>query len=493
MRRRVPWLVVPLLLGSVSTAHASHTPPDTLFMLSSLSLPAIALDPSTGDRHVAYLSSAVLTHSWEVSGVWQSETIADSASLTGYTGFDLRVAPDGDPVAAYVRKGTFVCARREGGTWEKDTLDTGLSGPFYPIALALHPATGEPAVAWARAGTPSSIHYARHEAGTWVVQQVDTVSSWWLTVALGLDAAGRPHLAWGRPRADAGDNMTVLTYAMGAGPDGSFSPAPVDSELGLHLMLEMDRSNGEPRLAYSAGDYEAGPFTVRYAFRGVGGAWQHTTAFAPPGYTPLGRGPALALDPAGNPFISFVRLTPIGPNGPQAAESCGSVDTGDILVYSRAGGAGFDPFVHESVSDGQQDAGSGLRAIASNAVGVAIAAWRSPRGSCPPIALSTSHITGPSLVGVGYGPVGARLHVTPNPLRSGEPLQVSFVLARGGDVSVAIHDIAGRLVARTPREAMDLGGHTITWQPPDLEAGLYWLRLRGDGAPPDARPIVVLP
>lgn len=492
MRRSAGWLMVLIIVAVTSRAHASHTPPDTVFMLSSLSLPVIALDPATGDRHVAYLSSAVLKHSWEISGVWQTETIADSASLTNYTGFDLRVAPDGDPVAAYVRKGAFVCAVREAGVWELDTLDTGLPGPYYPIALAVHPVTGEPAVAWAHQGTPTSIRYARRAAGIWTTQEIDTVSSWWPTVALGLDAAGRPHLAWGRPRVEAGDNMTVLTYAMGAGPDGPFTPAPVDSQLSLYVMLEMDRSNGEPRIAYTAGNYAGGPYRVRYAFRGPGGVWNNTLVFTPPSYSPFGA-PALALDPAGNPFISFTRVTPIEPNGPQSAEVCGFFDTGDIQVFSRAGSAGFGAFSSEIVSVGQNDAGSGLRAIGSGAVGEAVAAWRTPRINCQPFALSTSQVTGPSLVGVGPVDEGRRAFAAPNPIRSGEPLRLAFALARGGEVSVALHDITGRLVAARPPEAIDPGERSLTWQPPPLEPGIYWLRLRRDGMPSDAQPVVVLP
>ena len=100
MRTRIGWIVALVVVAVTPSARASHGPIDTLFVLNSMSLPALALDPTTGDRHVAYISDAILTHAWETAGVWQSEAIVDSASSSTYYSFQLRVAPDGHPVGS---------------------------------------------------------------------------------------------------------------------------------------------------------------------------------------------------------------------------------------------------------------------------------------------------------------------------------------------------------------------------------------------------------
>src|SRR5262249_42260910 len=145
MRTRAGWIVVLALATALSSAHASHGPIDTLVVLTNTSSPVLALDPATGDRHAAYLSAGVLTPGWDSPSGWQSEAIIDNASLTAFTGFRFRLAPDGHPVVAYVRSGTLVCAIRGPAGWQHDTLDT-VSGSFFPVALGLNPNSGEPSV-----------------------------------------------------------------------------------------------------------------------------------------------------------------------------------------------------------------------------------------------------------------------------------------------------------------------------------------------------------
>jgi hypothetical protein len=502
MRTRIGWIVALVVVAVTPSARASHGPIDTLFVLNSMSLPVLALDPTTGDRHVAYISDAILTHAWETAGVWQSEAIVDSASLNAYYSFQLRVAPDGHPVAAYVRKGALVCAIRDGGGWQRDTLDVGLPAPFYPIALDLNRTTGEPAVAWAHKSaspaSPSQIFYARHSGGTWTTQLVDTTSSSWLNVALGFDGAGRPHLAWARPRGDAAYGV-VLTYGEGAGPDGPFTAAPVDSELYSFLALAMDRSNGEPRLVYVGILPSSFNLTVRYAYRAPGGSWQRVvvTGGNGSGNPP---GPALSLDTAGNPFISLTNMTPIEPDpaphpAPDGVEACAFIETGDVRVYYRAGGAGSGSFSFENVSFPQTDTRSGIAAVASSGTGQAIVAWRSPGNNCSPFALTVTNVTGPSLTGVGGDgdtPALALSPVWPNPARPGDALRVEFGLPRQATVSFELHDLAGRRAAVRAPTPMSAGRHSEEWSVPDLSPGLYWLTVRMDGGRIGTRSVVIL-
>lgn len=487
-------LTAAILFAIVPCAHASHGPADTLLVLNSLSLPAIALDPVTGDRHFAYLSDGVLQHRWASGAAWQSEAIVDSASLTTYTGFHLRIAPDGHAVAAYVRKGTLVCAVRGAGGWEHDTLDV-LPGPFnYPIALDLDPANGEPAVAWARkspsTATPSQVFYARRTGGVWTTQQVDTTSSAWLNVALGIDGAGRPHIAWTRP-GGAGQPRTVLMAGSGAGPDGPFSAAPVDSEMYSFLTMAMDRSNDEPRLLYVANAPNTFLPKVRYAYRTSEGSWQwtHVAEGDQTGNPPA---PALALDPGGNPFVCVTNQNPIepgfsGPGEPSEVAACGGAYSEDVVVHSRAGGAGAGPFSIKYVSP---YARSGLASIASGAVGRAEVVWRTRIG-CPPWGLTSTWVTSPVSVGLGGEPPAGLTWATPSPVRSGDALRLSLTLDRDRDVALVIHDVSGRRVA-SRAGSWAAGLQHLTWSVPELGPGLYWLTVRLDDAPIGSRALVIL-
>jgi hypothetical protein len=497
--RRIAGIVACLVVAVTPSARASHGPIDTLIVLNNTSSPVLALDPASGDRHAAYLSNNVLLHGWESPGGWQSEAITDSASLTTFSGFQLRLASDGHPVAAYVRSGALVCAIRGPDGWQRDTLDR-VSGSFLPVALALNPNTGEPSVAWtkqaASSASPSEVFYARHGGGAWTTELVDTVSRYWPPLSLAIDGVGRPHLAWARPREDNSQNA-VLTYAMGAGPGGPFASTPVDSELYVFADLQIDRSNGEPRIVYDA----LTGSSIRYAFRGIGGAWLSQQVRSTPPFN--NNAPALALDPSGNPFVSYREVVPIEPQtiaaaDPDQTEACGSAFSNAILVYQRAGGAGFGSFTLESIVNPPPTPlmQCSFGAVASRTNGQAVVAWRTPGTNiCPPLALATCLVTIPSLVGVGGSdgaPGLALAPIWPNPARPGDGLRVAFGLPRAAAVSLELHDLAGRRVAARAAAPMTAGPQSIAWSVPNLGPGLYWLTVRIDGGRIGTRSVVIL-
>jgi hypothetical protein len=374
-----------------------------------------------------------------------------------------------------------------------------MPAPFYPIALDLNSATGEPAVAWGRKSAspgPSPIFYARHSGGAWTTQQVDTTSSSWLNVALGIDAGGRPHIAWARPRADAVPSV-VLTYGEGAGPDGPFTAAVVDSQFSTFLTMAIDRSNGEPRLVYvtAVPTQFSTDRRVRYAYRVPGDSWQWVDVTVADN-TGNPAGPALTLDPAGNPFISFTENSPIEPAlaadpNPSEIEVCGGVSSDAARIFYRAGGEGQAPFSVEQLA--WPDDRSGVCATASKAVGSAIVVWRT-RISCPPFGLTTTTVTGPSLVGVDRNDArGVALSpVWPNPARSGDDLRVECTLAREGAIALELHDLVGRRVAFRSLARVSPGPHAISWAVPDLAPGHYWLTVRSDGQRMGTRSVVIL-
>jgi hypothetical protein len=83
----------------------------------------------------------------------------------------------------------------------------------------------------------------------------------------------------------------------------------------------------------------------------------------------------------------------------------------------------------------------------------------------------------------------------PNPIQSAGT--VEFRLARGGDVSLSIYDVTGRIVKRLTRGALPAGLHAAHWDGTDqrgdrVRAGVYFYMLRVDGRPMGERRVVVL-
>src|SRR5213075_160754 len=90
-------------------------------------------------------------------------------------------------------------------------------------------------VAWGKRpapGAPLEIKLARHSAGAWTSQVLDTTTSSSSVLAVAVDLADRPRVLWARLRAD-GRAARVLTCATATAPAGPFEIAPVDSELSI--------------------------------------------------------------------------------------------------------------------------------------------------------------------------------------------------------------------------------------------------------------------
>src|SRR5205085_5210096 len=455
MKLRAAVLAAALILGQ-SPRPAGAAATDTIAVFpTSVSRPVLAVAPATGIPHAAYVSAGTLYHAWKTSGTWNIEVISDSVQVhSTFGGLELAVGPDGRPAATFVRNGTLYAAMRGESGWSRDALDA-LAGPTYPVAIAISPTTNEPAVAWAKQGTPSVVNYALHQGIGWSIQQVDTTSAATLLVALAMDGSGRPRLAWSRPRADATTGR-ALACAIGAGPNGPFVGEIVDTGLGQYLAIAADPVNGDPRLVYDA--YVGSDRTIRYAYHDAG--WQSMIAWTSYDFPPTATG--LTLDAVGNPWITLTRYTPIAPGIPQSPQDCGSIQSGSIDVSTRSSATGLDPFQHVTWFSGPiaGDAISGARAVGSSTPGVGDVVWRSPSVSnCSQYVVSFRRTSTP--VGIDGGGLPAvrvgLAPIAPNPARSGDPLHIAFGLDRAAAVSFELHDLAGRRVASRAAERLDPG------------------------------------
>jgi hypothetical protein len=494
MRHSIAILGLALLPALPQPARAAATPPDSVATgLVDATCPVAALDPRTHAAHIAYIDNGTLHHAWQAGGDWLDESVASASwnSSVPFDGADIRVAFPGGVVWVLYRDPTnLVCARRVGGTWFADPLDaaTGIAA----ASLAISPVTGEPVVAWGKRqggqGTPVDFKLARRSGGVWTTQLLDTSSTSQTRVAVAVDLADRPRVAYSRPRGDA-VAARVLTCAMATGPTGPFVSSTVDSQLTGYVSLALDPASGDPRVAYGT-VFSVKP-QIRYA-AWDGGGWQVVQVVY------RGDGASLVIDAAGNPFISLTEYTPISPQDIRAGDLpeqqfCFYVETGDVGLYYRAGGTGFGAFQgYQGIRPPYHDVLNGPRALVTyeaNSVGVA---FRSPGQVCAPYDIAFARSTPLADVPPRVGSPAMLHALAPNPLRAGEPLRVRFALANAADVELDLHDAAGRSVARQAWSGVDAGDRSLEWALPLARPGLYWLSARADGVKIGSRAVVVV-
>ena len=501
MRPTLALIAVALTSAVALDPAAAQAPTDTVAVVPNTTSPVLAMDPIARAPHVAYVQNGTAIHAWKSAGSWFHEPIATGAPFVSFTGTDLRITPSGRPVALYIRSGTVEFAERVGGSWLSTALD---AGKIDAVSLAVSPVSGEPVAVWANRplgpGTPAEIKLARRAAGVWTTQLIDTTSaaSSRTAVAVAVDLADRPVVAWSRPRGDAVAGV-VLTCAMAAGPSGPFTPEPVDSAMHATISLALDPASGRPRIAYARAGTSFGT-AVRYAARTAGGGWNVMTASA---FAPKFTAPSLALGPGGDPSIAHTEYTPIAPQtlreGPPQENVCLFVETGSVAIRHRAdaeGAGGFSFVAH--VGGDQGDTGNGPRALDANSPDGLAAAWNSPGAygvpgdNCPVFEVSFAFVA--PLAGVGPVP-GARAALAPpwpNPARLGIPVRVSFTLTEAADVVLELHDVAGRRLAAQPETGLAAGPHALDWAPATARPGLCWLSVRAGGRAIGTRALVLV-
>jgi hypothetical protein len=95
---------------------------------------------------------------------------------------------------------------------------------------------------------------------------------------------------------------------------------------------------------------------------------------------------------------------------------------------------------------------------------------------------------------VAMRPASLRLSNSPNPFRPST--EISFALAREGEIGLVISDVAGRVVRTLAKGSMPAGSHRLRWDGTDdrgatVGAGFYFYRLTSaDGS--DTKQMVML-
>jgi flagellar hook assembly protein FlgD len=86
------------------------------------------------------------------------------------------------------------------------------------------------------------------------------------------------------------------------------------------------------------------------------------------------------------------------------------------------------------------------------------------------------------------------LRVSPNPSREGS--DISFALAAGARVQIAVHDVSGRRVCDVLDTPLAAGEHTLRWDGRDaggqrVPAGTYFVVVRANGRVSSRRVVFV--
>ncbi len=398
------------------------------------------------------------------------------------------LAPGGAPRSAWFRAdGRFVCAAREPAGWVEDSsLVDVVPGLYCQQELAVDPLSGEPRVAFTLPGSGATgwLHYARRDAGSWSVADVDTVPVCGYPISLALDAAGLPWIAYDSPGGD------TLLLAHRESPDGPFTrevvavstPSEGGSRWYWSTSLALDPASGQPRIAWYLMEAIGGNNVIGFSSRDAGGSWTEHVVYEP---SPQPHAVELELDALGAPTVAYTIETTVFAG---AVPRVGTGDASGATWYSVrvARQDGLGAFWEDAVP---------LYNMAMERGGLAVASDRSVSLVVRSMSLNdVIYVRGdPGRTDVApTAPALALSAPAPNPTRSGQPVRIAFALSRADVIACEIFDVSGRRVAALGPRAFPAGPGSLEWAPRGLGAGVYLLRVRMGSGGRAARRLAVL-
>jgi hypothetical protein len=318
----------------------------------------LALDP-TGTPSIGYVATdGALKLARRTAAGWQTTTVArpgapspgDASPRDGYVAdFALALDRAGSPHIGYLAAACATCepmlryASQGSGGWEVQDVDTIPARAYAPHSLALQvDAAGGVHLLYEAGGT--TLRYARSVGGGWAIREVAGGLAEGRGIALALDGGGNPHAIYltatdvalagllTEPALGAQSTITTLRYA--ALRDGRWQAEAIATGDIRSPALQLDTA-GAPHVSFvAARDPGRSAWEVRYAER-TAAAWRTRTVdvfHADAGLNEAELWTALALDRNGRPAIAYYDLAlhaaryAIG--GPRiAAPDCGPAPT----------------------------------------------------------------------------------------------------------------------------------------------------------------------
>ncbi|MGB9724124.1 MAG: PKD domain-containing protein [Chloroflexia bacterium] len=283
MKKLLVSLALVSLLGGVLSPPASRPDSPWVWHIETVdntgmaAYVSLALDPA-GRVHIAYYRTFSLKYAYYDGTSWHIETVDSVADVGQYT--SLALDAGNVPYISYydATYGDLKLARRVGtggncgpnGSWRCETIDTtGDVGRYTSLALAgAGWATAKIAHTGEGLGLGNHLYYTWYNnvEENWVSTVVDTSLLYpWNGVSMALDAAKRPHIAYG--------NASALKYAYYDG--ASWHIETVTSDTQGYVSLALDPA-GRVHIAYFSEP------NLRYAWRDAGGVWHQEVVDSSP-------------------------------------------------------------------------------------------------------------------------------------------------------------------------------------------------------------------
>lgn len=267
---------------------------------------SIALDsegnPCIAFQRGAYPDSSVMFTSFNGS-IWETVSVDQGYSGTGNT-LSLAFDNNGDPGIAYAYydqedPSVLRFAKRENGSWSRDTVNSDDHSYSNKCTLAFS-STGVPFIGYGyftdTYGDTCNMYYSWLDENTaqWQMELVDDpmTKTAYQTSTMALDTNDNPHFVY-----SANDDDS-LRYAFKNGESFSFLTVENADRIGHYSSLVIDDEN-VPHLAYCA---FSGESDLKYGVL-QGNSWVTSVADS---QGDVGTFPSIALDPSGNPCVSYL-------------------------------------------------------------------------------------------------------------------------------------------------------------------------------------------
>ncbi len=253
---------------------------------------ATAIQHGTGYLHVAYSDGDkddVLLRWWNGSA-WQVETVDDGKDVA--RGIDLAFTAGHQPAVSYAG-GALKYAERSGATWTTKTIESGARNDVTSLEFS----GGQPAISYyltttsKKWPTVSTLKLARRSGTTWTKTSIGTGVRY---SSLAFDASGNPAIAFA---GDANGDTFADSLRLARFVSGSWLVEEIDgvtSGAGTWARLAFDPATGSPWIV----DSPTGIGAVRFWYKDSGGSWQVEQVGA-------GFRPALLVHD-GVPIVSYV-------------------------------------------------------------------------------------------------------------------------------------------------------------------------------------------